>query len=197
MMNERNILVTAVILIVLLVVISNINNFSGNYVRAKSVCRYIPDDVSNDIYSPQRISYDSDPNDGVPETILNSKCATSTSILSVQCKDGAQPEKAVVQCPTGYICYDSFDGAYCKTGNILGETSRCVDSDGGANSNVKGSVTLLDGRGRGTPEIAEDICATDTTLLETTCASGNNLIKKQIIACQYPSKCVDGACRIK
>ncbi len=193
-MNERNVLLVAFLMLVGLSVFSYYTTYSGRYVGGVQSCKYLGGE-SNTIFDQQIISYDSDVNDRVPPQFLVSRCATGTTLSAVKCISGFTAERYIVQCPTGYICFESGKGAFCKKGNLPEIESNCVDTDGGKDSYTKGVVTIAGGRGKNIPEVSVDICATDTTVLETSCAEGGNLIRKEILQCPYPYKCIDGACR--
>ncbi len=189
-MDERNTVLIALFLLIGLSFFGTSSSFSGNYVFGRSECTYLPDGVSQDIYHKQTVRYQQDIYSDISPTFYSSTCATQTTLSAVRCVDGAQPARYNLDCPTDYVCRD---GA-CVQGFASLETNGCTDSDGGKNSYVKGVVTVLDARGNNLPSSYLDICATDTTVLETSCSASGEAVNKEILPCPYPSRCVDGAC---
>ena len=189
-MNERNILIIALFLLIGLFFFSSFSSYSGQYVYGISECIYWPDGVSQDIYHQQTVRYQQDVYSDIPPTFYTSTCTTQTTLSAVRCIDGAQPARYNVDCPSGYICRL---GA-CLEGSFQDSSPGCTDSDDGKVTSVKGVVTVLDARGNNLPTSYPDICATEITVLETSCSSSGMSVNKEILPCPYPSRCVEGAC---
>ena len=183
-MNERNIVLVALVIVVGLSFFSSFNNTTGK-ATFYAECEYISD---TSIYNPTIISYDSTTNDDIPPKILKSSCATDIVVSNVRCIDGYRPARYAVSCDTGYVCRD---GA-CVVGEVKKEVNGCADSDGGKNVYEKGITTVYLGRGH-KPEIDTDYCATEITVTEASCAPGGKKIQKDILRCPT-NKCFDGEC---
>ena len=191
-MDKTNIFLIVLIFVVGLSFFSYFNKeYSGHFITEPEKCE---SSESLSIFEPHSVSYWSEPGNNIPPQVYTSACATSTTVTSVKCIDGARPEKLNVDCPTGYICSNDGFGGYCKRGNAKGLTSTgCFDTDEG-NIYEKGLVVLIQGRGKNMPERFVDICATDTTVTEFTCIDGDNNVDKRILGCPYPYTCSGGAC---
>lgn len=102
-------------------------------------------------------------------------CADSASVTEYFCdNDALKSEK--IACAAGYNCQD---GRCIK--------SVCSDSDGGKNTQVKGTATI--GSTNQT-----DSCYSGTTLLERYCASESTIGTDQI-NCGSGNECFEGRCR--
>ncbi len=190
-MNERNTVILAVLLIAGLAFFNSFDNFSGKYVKGNAECNYISD---TSIFNPTLISYDADVNDGVGPKIMKSSCGGEATLINVKCIDGFSPARFGVECPRDHVCVDLGQGGFCKLGSVEQKASGCTDSDGGRDIYVKGVTVVKDGRGKGLDEVGNDICATATTVTETSCAPQGNRIEKIILSCPYPKVCSDGRC---
>lgn len=191
-MNERNILLVAVLIIAGVFVVSYLGDYTGSYVAGPRSCEY-PGGESQGIFKPNWIIVDDDANDGIPERIMRSKCATDTGLSTVGCRVN-DPYREIVQAPTGYVCVTSSDGSYFERGSVDKVSSACSDSDGGANRHVRGIVTIKDARGRGLDETGSDFCATIISVTEATCSPSGDKIERKILNCVYPETCAAGVC---
>jgi hypothetical protein len=100
-------------------------------------------------------------------------CSDRGNVIEAYCSDN-QVTTTTYPCPAGYEC---SAGACVK--------SNCVDSDGGQDKNVKGSVVY--GSTNST-----DSCVSSSVVKEYYCQDG--ALTSADLACDAGSSCVDGAC---
>jgi len=115
-------------------------------------------------------------------------CLDSKRLKQFSC-DGSSAKSEIVSC----------DDA-CINGRCVVRTALCLDSDGGKNITVKGTVSNYDSEG----EIignASDYCATSRQLVELSCMSGERQVGESktqpvIFSKRYNCKggCRDGSC---
>ena len=121
-------------------------------------------------------------------TTLDDSCTADGKILEYYC-DGNSKTQYEGNCPSGFSC---SEGA-CKTAstNSTGEPG-CQDSD---NIDVfkKGENVWV--KTTGEVEVKDDDCASDSTILEYYCSSGERRVQQRTCPADYI--CQDGACRKK
>lgn len=109
-------------------------------------------------------------------------CYDSDTLYEYYCEDGALTHDSI-RCP----CHDGE----CEP--VLSYTE-CIDSDGGNEKGIKGSITLIKHYTDGTyteETPVEDHCISDVELIEYFCKEDGSGWRKYIYTCIF---CSDGAC---
>jgi len=199
MMNERNILVIAVLLIVGIFVVSYFDDgYSGYYVGGEEKCEIISDGLS--IFAPQSISYVADTASGIPPTIQRSRCATKTTLSTVKCVQNFRSYyRYNVVAPTGYVCISNPEGDYFVKGDVDKQDSGCSDSDLGPDELfTTGFVRTTNELGGGREKEYWDACAVSNdrfgdSVTEYSCDSAGN-VRSRVQQCPSGIKCSNGRC---
>ena len=118
---------------------------------------------------------------GQEKVVKEDFCLDSNTLYEYYCENGALTHDSV-KCPcSGGVCEPVLD------------YTECVDSDGGNEKYVKGTITLIKHYTDGAiveEQPVEDHCITDTDLIEYLCRE-DGTFRKYTYTCLY---CVDGVC---
>ncbi|MBI5158676.1 hypothetical protein HY992_01005 [Candidatus Micrarchaeota archaeon] len=118
--------------------------------------------------------------DGSVLASVSDRCYSSEKLFEETCLSDGALNSVDKTCPSGYVC----DGGACIA---RAQSTTCLETDGGVQAYVKGSVTLGS-------EVKTDYCPDASTIIEYYCTSVEN---GRIESRQYPVpsgySCVDGA----
>ncbi|NIA03744.1 MAG: hypothetical protein GWP09_00145 [Nitrospiraceae bacterium] len=141
---------------------------------------------------------------GIVTSVIPKVSAQTNSAGTCKCNWFIIPWVRSNNCNAGYTPQCHFTSCTCKPTNNnikarpeitnhsihpIGNITKCVDTDGGLNPYVKGSIILVKGGSRET--IFTDQCQNDGTLIEGVCTS-NSQWKRESIRCS--GVCSDGIC---
>ncbi len=112
--------------------------------------------------------------------VYNDSCTIITQVQEYYCQNNSVASTDIM-CPLSH---------HCQNGSCIPKPVSCEDTDGGLETKLKGTVTVINGFTKFT--MGTDRCFNGTDVWEYYCL--NNSVAEEIVSCGSSYYCVEGKC---